>query len=295
MDIAITGSSGLIGTALIEHLEVLGHTPIPITRSGTNGIHWDPARGEIDAASLEGVDAVVHLAGEGIAEKRWTDEQKAKILDSRVDGTTLLARTLSGLTRPPAVLLSGSAIGYYGDRGDQQLTESSTPGDDFLADVVVAWEGATADAESAGIRVAHLRTGIVLSPRGGVLAKLLPLYKFGLGGALGSGRQYMSWISIDDEVGIMAWLLGNEVRGPVNLTGPEPVTNHDFTKALGAVLHRPTFLRVPSFGPKILLGSELAQGLLFSSARVLPQVAGQEGYVFRHRTVTDALAGVLDR
>jgi len=295
MDIAITGSSGLIGTALVSHLEVLGHTPIPITRSGSNGIHWDPARGEIDAASLEGVDAVVHLAGEGIAEKRWTDAQKAKILDSRVDGTTLLARTLASLTRPPAVLLSGSAIGYYGDRADTQLTETSAPGDDFLADVVVAWEAATAEAEDAGIRVAHLRTGIVLSPKGGVLQKLLPLYKLGLGGKLGSGRQYMSWVSIDDEIGIIAWLLANDVSGPVNLTGPDPVTNHDFTKALGAVLHRPTFLAVPSFGPKLLLGPELAQGLLFSSARVLPEVATEQGYVFRHRTVGDALAGVLDR
>jgi len=295
MDIAITGSSGLIGTALVSHLELLGHTPIPITRSGSNGIHWDPARGEIDAASLEGVDAVVHLAGEGIAEKRWTDAQKAKILDSRVDGTTLLARTLASLTRPPAVLLSGSAIGYYGDRADTQLTETSAPGDDFLADVVVAWEGATAEAEGAGIRVAHLRTGIVLSPKGGVLQKLLPLYKLGLGGKLGSGRQYMSWVSIDDEIGIIAWLLANDVSGPVNLTGPDPVTNHDFTKALGAVLHRPTFLAVPSFGPKLLLGPELAQGLLFSSARVLPEVATEQGYVFRHRTIGDALAGVLDR
>ncbi len=295
MDIAITGSSGLIGTALVTHLEAAGHRPIRVTRSGSDGIHWDPARGEIDAASFEGIDAVVHLAGEGIAEKRWTDAQKARILDSRVDGTTLLARTLAGLDRPPAVLLSGSAIGYYGDRGDTVITETSPPGSDFAAEVSIAWEACTAEAEAAGIRVAHLRTGIVLSAAGGVLGKLLPLYRAGLGGKLGGGHQYMSWISIDDEVGIITWLLDTEICGAVNLTAPEPVTNHDFTKALGAALHRPTFLTVPSFGPKILLGSELADSLLFSSARVAPTVAEGAGYEFRHRTIDAALADVLDR
>ena len=295
MDIAITGSSGLIGTALSRQLTADGHRVIPVTRSGSTGIHWDPAAGIIDAAALEGIDAVVHLAGEGIAEKRWTDAQKARILDSRVDGTTLLARTLASLDRPPGVLLSGSAIGYYGDRGAAELTEQSGPGDDFLADVVTAWEGATAEAEAAGIRVVHLRTGIVLSTDGGVLGKLLPLYKLGLGGKLGGGHQYMSWISIDDEVGIISWLLANEVAGAVNLTGPEPVTNRDFTKALGTQLGRPTFLTVPSFGPKLLLGGELAQGLLFSSARVRPAVAQAEGYEFQHPTIADAFAALLPR
>jgi uncharacterized protein (TIGR01777 family) len=295
MEIAITGASGLIGTALTRHLTAEGHQVIAVTRSGTGGIHWDPAANEIDSASFEGIDAVIHLAGEGIAEKRWSDEQKRRILDSRVAGTTLLARTLASLDRPPSVLLSGSAIGYYGDRGSEELTEDSAPGDDFLAGLVSVWEGATADAEAAGIRVAHLRTGIVLAREGGVLGKLLPLYKFGLGGKLGNGRQYMSWVSIDDEVGIISWLLANDVRGPVNLTGPEPVTNHDFTKALGAELGRPTFLAVPSFGPKILLGAELAQALLFSSARVLPAVATEHGYPFRHRTIAEAFAGVLAR
>ena len=295
MDIAITGSTGLIGTALSRHLTAEGHRVVPITRSGTTGIHWDPAAGELDGAALEGIDAVVHLAGEGIAEKRWTDEQKAKILDSRVDGTTLLARTLASLDRPPAVLLSGSAIGYYGDRGAAELTETSPPGDDFLGGLVTAWEGATAEAEAAGIRVAHLRTGIVLSTEGGVLGKLLPLYKLGLGGKLGNGQQYMSWVSIDDEVGIITWLLGNDVSGPVNLTGPEPVTNEEFTKALGAQLGRPTFLTVPAFGPRILLGGELAEALLFSSARVLPAVAEANGYEFRHPTIAAAFADILGR
>ena len=295
MDIAITGSTGLIGSALVERLGEHGHQVARVTRSGTDGIHWDPAKGEIDAASLEGIGAVIHLAGEGIAEKRWTDQQKRTILDSRVDGTTLLASTLAALDRPPTVLLSGSAIGFYGDRGDASLTETDAPGDDFLAGVVVAWEGATAAAEAAGIRVAHLRTGIVLSRAGGVLKKLLPLYRLGLGGKLGSGRQYMSWVGIDDEVAMIEWLLSNDVSGAVNLTGPAPVTNHDFTKALGSVLGRPTFLAVPSFGPKLLLGSELAQGLLFSSARVLPEVATTHGYEFAHRTVEDALRSLLDR
>lgn len=295
MDIAITGSTGLIGTALTRALTAEGHRVIPVTRSGSTGIHWDPAAGVIDGASLEGVDAVVHLAGEGIAEKRWTDAQKARILDSRVDGTTLLARTLASLNRPPSVLLSGSAIGFYGDRGAAELTETSSSGDDFLAHVVRSWEGATAEAEAAGIRVAHLRTGIVLSTEGGVLGKLLPLYRLGLGGKLGGGQQYMSWVSMEDEVGIISWLLTNDVAGPVNLTGPVPVTNAEFTKALGTQLGRPTFLAVPSFGPKLLLGGELAQGLLFSSARVLPAVAEAAGYEFRHRTIADAFADLLDR
>jgi uncharacterized protein (TIGR01777 family) len=295
MQIAITGASGLIGTALSVHLRAEGHDPVPITRSGSEGIHWDPAEGEIDAAALEGIDAVVHLAGEGIAEKRWTDEQKRRIVDSRVDGTTLLARTLASLDRPPAVLLSGSAIGYYGDRGDAELVETSGPGDDFLADVVQRWEGATAAASEAGIRVAHLRTGIVLTREGGVLGKVLPLYKLGLGGKLGSGRQYMSWVSMDDEVGIITWLLTADVAGPVNLTGPVPVTNAEFTEAVGAALHRPTFLPVPAFGPKLLLGAELATALLFSSARVLPAAAEAAGYEFRHRTIDAALADILRR
>lgn len=295
MHVAITGSSGLIGTALRSHLTAKGHQVTRIVRSGNDGIVWDIAAGTIDKAGLEGVDAVVHLAGEGIGERRWSDEVKASILNSRVDGTRLLASALADLDKPPSVLLSGSAIGIYGDRGDERLTESSTQGEGFLAEVTAAWEAETKPAEDAGIRVAHLRTGIVQSPEGGALKKTLPLFKFGLGGKMGSGKQYWSWISIDDEVGMIEWLLTNELSGPVNLTGPEPVTNAEFTKALGSVLGRPTFLPVPAFGPKLLLGSELAEELLFTSTRVLPEVASEAGYEFQHPTIEAALRGVLGR
>ncbi len=295
MEIAITGSSGLIGTALRGELVAAGHRVVPVTRRGNEGIHWDPARQEIDAASLEGMDAVVHLAGEGIADHRWTDEQKGLILRSRVEGTTLLAKTLAGLTRPPKALLSGSAIGYYGDRGDEAVVESSARGTGFLADVAAQWEASTAPAEAAGIQVVHLRTGIVLARQGGVLKKMLPLYKLGLGGKLGSGQQYMSWISLADEIGIIAWLLQPEHRraGPVNLTAPNPVTNAEFNEAVGRALHRPKFLSVPKFGPKLLLGGQLAAELLFEGARVLPEAIQTSGYQFAHPTIEKALKDLL--
>jgi len=299
MDIAVTGASGLIGSKLVGALTAAGHRPLRLVRRdpspGEDAVRWDPAAGTIDAASLEGVGAVVHLAGEGIAEKRWSAEQKRRILDSRVDGTSLLATTLAGLNRPPGVLLSGSAIGFYGERGDEELTESSGPGDIFLADVCRAWEAATAPAEEAGIRVAHLRTGIVLDRHGGALAKTLPLFRFGLGGRLGSGRQWWSWIGIDDEVGAIEFLLGADISGPVNLTAPNPVTNAEFTKVLGSVLGRPTLLPVPAFGPKVLLGSELAEQLLFTSARVLPGVLTDAGYEFRSPDLEGALREELGK
>lgn len=295
MDIAITGASGFIGSALRASFESSGHTVSGVGRSVDANIRWDPATGAIDAAALEGLDAVVHLAGAGIASGRWSDKVKRQILDSRVEGTRLLATTLAGLQRPPATLLSGSAIGYYGERGDESLTEASGPGSDFLAGVVGAWEQETAPAEAAGIRVAHLRTGIVLSPDGGALAKMLMLFKVGLGGRLGSGRQYWSTISLDDQLGMIEWLLQEDVHGPVNMTCPEPTTNAEFTKTLGQVLGRPTLLPVPTFGPKLLLGSELATSLLFTSARVLPAVAQTHGYTFQHATLEAALRGVLGK
>lgn len=294
MEIAITGASGLIGTALTEKLTADGHRVVPVSRSAGDGIHWDPANGTVDSAGLEGLDAVVHLAGEPIGDKRWNDEVKRRIHDSRTDSTRLLATTLASLDKPPRVLLSGSAIGYYGDAGATPLTETSPPGNDFLAKVCVDWESATEPAEAAGIRVARLRTGLVLTPDGGALAKMLPLFKLGLGGKMGSGRQYWSAISIDDEVGIITWLLHNEVSGPVNLTCPEPTTNAEFTDTLGDVLGRPTIVPVPAFGPKLLLGGELADALLFTSARVIPQVAETAGYVFQHPTLESALRAVLD-
>jgi uncharacterized protein (TIGR01777 family) len=294
--IAITGASGFIGSALRRSLEGDGHEVVGVSRSadrpGTIG--WDPAAGRIDATELEGFDGVVHLAGEGIGDKRWTPEQKAKILESRKQGTTLLADALASLDRKPPVLVSGSAIGFYGDRGDEVLTEASSSGDDYLSEICRAWEASTAPAEQAGIRVAHIRTGIVLG-EGGALRKMLPLFKLGIGGRLGSGDQWMSWISLADEVAAIRFLLDHAVAGPVNLTAPNPVTNRDFTKALGSALSRPAVLPVPKFGPKLLLGKELADLLLFGSQRVLPTVLTEAGFEFQHPDLEPALRAMLGK
>ena len=238
---------------------------------------------------------MVHLAGEGIAEKRWTDDRKRRIKESRSQGTALLADALTGLAAKPPVLVSGSAIGFYGDRGDEQLTEDSRPGSGFLSEVAQAWEAATASAEAAGIRVAKIRTGIVLDADGGALQRLASLARFGVLGKIGSGRQWMSWVALADEVGAIRFLLDHDVAGPVNLTAPGPVTNEVFTKALGRVLKRPTFLPVPSFGPKLLLGSELAESLLFEGQRVLPEVLLDAGYEFEHTDLEPALRAILGR
>ena len=299
MKIAISGASGLIGTALARSLDLDGHEVIPLVRrpvaEGEAAVQWDPDAGTIDADALEGVDAVVHLAGAGIGDHRWTDDYKRQILESRTKGTDLLARTLAGLDRPPAAMVSGSAIGIYGDTGDDAVTEDGPHGRDFLADVCERWEASAAPAAEGGIRVAHVRTGIVLSPHGGALSKLLPLFRLGVGGRMGSGRQWWSWISIDDEVGVIRWLLENEVTGPVNVTAPEPVTNAELTRVLGDVLHRPTFVPVPSFGPKLILGGELADSLLFTSQRVLPGVLTDGHYPYAHPTLEGALRAMLDR
>jgi uncharacterized protein len=295
MRIAITGSSGLIGSALADSLEADGHTAIRVVRAdaGPGTVRWDIAAGHIDTSGLAGLDGVVHLAGEGIAEKRWTDEQKQRILESRTFGTTLLVEALASLDDKPPVLVSGSAIGFYGDRGDEQLDEASAGGSGFLADVVRAWEGAAAPASAAGIRVPRIRTGIVLDAHGGVLQRLAGLARFGLLGKLGSGRQWMSWISLADEVGAIRFLLEHDVDGPVNLTSPSPVTNAVFTKAVGRVLRRPTFLPVPSFGPKLLVGSELAQSLLYDGQRVLPEVLLDAGYEFQDTDLETTLHELL--
>jgi uncharacterized protein len=298
MDVVISGASGLIGTALVDALRAAGHRPVKLVRraaSGADEITWDPAGGVLDASSLEGIDAVVHLAGAGIGDKRWTDEYKAAIRDSRVQGTGLLARTLAGLSRKPGVFASGSAIGYYGESETATFTEASPAGSGFLAEVCVAWEEAAAPAVEAGIRTAFLRTGIVLSPKGGALKKQLPLFKLGAGGKFGSGRQWQSWISIDDEVGAILHVLGTDVSGPVNLTAPVPVTNAEFTKTLGSVLGRPAFLPVPSFAPKLLLGGELVDNLLLSGQKVLPTVLEAGGYTFRHRTLDVALRSLTGK
>jgi uncharacterized protein (TIGR01777 family) len=301
MDVAVTGSTGLIGNALVEALAAAGHRPIRVVRGSATGdeIAWDPDAGTIDAASLEGVDAVVHLAGAGIGDRRWTDAYKQTIRRSRVEGTTLLARTLAALAERPSVLVSGSAVGYYGDRGDEVLDETSAPGTGFLPEVCAAWEAATASAAEAGVRVVTIRSGIVLSPRGGALKRQLPLFRFGLGGKLGTGKQWLSWIALDDEVDAIVHLLTGQgaggVAGPVNLTSPHPVTNGEFTKTLASVLHRPSFVPIPAFGPKLVLGSELADVLLYEGQRVLPRVLEHSGYPFAHPTLEGALRALLDQ
>jgi uncharacterized protein (TIGR01777 family) len=299
LKIAITGATGLIGSALSRSLASDGHDVIPVVRrpvaAGETAITWDPDAGTIDAAAFEGIDGVVHLAGAGIGDKRWSDEYKRIVLESRTRGTDLLARTLAGLDRKPTVLVSGSAIGIYGDTGDTAVTEDGPHAKDFLASVCEQWEAAALPAVDAGIRVPFLRTGIVLSPDGGALAKLLPLFKLGVGGRMGSGRQWWSWITLADEIGVIRWLLDNEISGPVNATAPNPCTNRDLTKVLGEVLHRPTLFPVPSFGPKLLLGGELADALLFTSSRVLPGVLTDNSFTFAHPTLDGALRAILAR
>ena len=296
--IAITGASGLIGTALTRHFEANGDRVLKFTRSGRSSdttIAWNPVAGTIDAAQLSGVDAVIHMAGAGIGDKRWSDEYKKEILDSRVLGTKLLASAMAETSDGPKVLLSGSAIGIYGESLSTEFNEQSPIGHGFLADVCAQWEAATESASRAGIRVAHLRTGIVLSPRGGALAKLLPLFKLGAGGKMGSGKQWQSWISIDDEVAAIDHLLTANITGAVNLTAPNPVTQAEFTKTLAKVLRRPSFLPVPSFGPKLLLGSELADALLFTGQKVMPEILQKSGYTFTHSTLEAALRSLLNK
>lgn len=284
MHIAVTGSHGFIGSALVPALERDGHDVARVLRS---------ADGNLATDALVGADAVIHLAGEGVADKRWTPEQKRRVLESRTQGTTLVSETIARLDHKPHVLLSASAVGYYGDRGDEVLTEESSAGTGFLADVCVQWEAATAAAEEAGIRVAHMRTGIVVGRHGGAVAKTLRLFKLGLGGRIGSGRQYWSWISLTDEIGAIRFLLDHDVAGPVNLTGPEPVTNAAFTKAVGRALHRPTVVPVPMFGPRLLLGREAADAVVAASQRVEPVVLARAGYPFAHPTVDDAVRAEL--
>jgi uncharacterized protein len=300
VEVAITGASGLIGSALASSLGADGHAVRPVVRPASDGppadgaIRWDPAAGTIESDALEGIDAVVHLAGAGIGDKRWSPARKREIRDSRVRGTDLLARTLARLSRPPAVLVSGSAVGYYGDRGDEELTEQSAPGTDFLAGVVRAWEAAAQPAVDAGIRTVYLRNGVVLAADGGMLPRLVTLFRFFVGGRLGSGRQWLSWVSIDDEVGVIRFVLDRpDLSGPLNVTGPSPATNAQFTNALGAALHRPTALPIPAFGPRLVLGREMADEMLFVSQRAVPAALIAAGYDFAHPDVATALHEVL--
>lgn len=296
MDVVVTGSSGLVGSALVPALWEAGHTVRRLVRrapSGPDEVRWDPEAGTIDAEGLAGIDAAVHLAGEGIAEKRWTPEQKRRLLESRTKGTRLLAETMAALDPRPSVLLSGSAVGFYGDGGEAELTESSPAGSGFLPDLVQQWEAAARPAVDAGIRTAFLRSGVVLSADGGAMAKTLPLFKLGLGGPIGDGKQWWPWIAIDDEVGAIVHLLTTDVSGPVNLTAPQPVRFKEYAKAQGRALHRPAFLPVPRLGPKLLLGSELADALLGDSQRVLPTRLLESGYEFRQPDIASAMDVLL--
>jgi uncharacterized protein (TIGR01777 family) len=293
--IAITGSSGFLGTALRRHLESRGHQVLPVVRRapGPGEIGWDPAAGRLEPGDLGGIDAVVNLAGENMGERRWTAERKRRIVESRVESTRLLAEAMAAADDRPPLLLSGSAIGYYGDRGDEVLTEASSPGGDFLAGVCIEWEAATEAAAAAGVRVALLRTAPVLDRSGGIFPRMALPFRLGFGGRLGSGRQWMSWISLTDHLGAISFLLDHDVRGPVDLAAPEPVTNREMTKALGAVLHRPAFLAAPAFALRLALGRERADNLLFVSQRVVPAVLQDAGYEFRHPHLVGALEAAV--
>ncbi|MCC7075548.1 MAG: TIGR01777 family oxidoreductase [Acidimicrobiia bacterium] len=320
MRVAVSGSHGLIGSALLAALAWAGHDVVQITRPGAgsgtdapsgylsgdisplwypeggsgNTLAWDPEKGSADAAALSRVDAVVHLAGAPIGDRRWRDSTKATIRDSRARGTHALATAVAEADPRPGVFVSGSAVGFYGNRDDTVLTEESPTGDGFLASVCRKWEAATAPAVDAGVRVAHIRTGIVLSAKGGTLGRILPLFRLGLGGRLGSGNQWFSWIGLDDEVRAILHVLDHdEISGPVNLTAPTPVTNRDFTKALGSALGRPVFLPVPPWVLHLALGREMADELVLGGQRVLPEVLTRSGFEFTHPDVEAALLAAV--
>ncbi|HXY93512.1 MAG TPA: TIGR01777 family oxidoreductase [Acidimicrobiia bacterium] len=296
MDVLVTGSHGMIAAALIPRLRARGDRVVRLVRGepeGSDDVRWDPPTGTVDAGALEGIDAVVHLAGAGIGDKKWTPERKQLVLESRTRPTSLLARTLASLDRKPRVLVSASAIGYYGDQGDRILREDAPAGHDFGAQVCQAWEDATAPAADAGIRVVCTRSGLVLSASGGLLQRLLLPFKLGVGGRLGSGAQYMSWIAIDDEVAAILHLADTDsLSGPVNLTAPNPVTNAEFTKTLGNVLHRPTVLPTPMPALKLVYGGELVDTLL-GSQRVSSERLQESGFEFAHPELDGALRAIL--
>jgi uncharacterized protein (TIGR01777 family) len=292
--VVVSGSTGLIGSAVVDALGRAGYDPVRLVRGSTPGIYWDPDSGQVDTAGLEAAKAVVHLAGEPIGQGRWTAAKKDRIRRSRTEGTALLARTLGGLDRKPQVLVCASAIGYYGDRADEELTEASAPGTGFLADVVQAWEAAAAPAAEAGIRVVNMRTGIVLSARGGALPRLLTPFRLGLGGRIGPGTQYMSWVACQDVVGAILRAIDDPaLSGPVNVVGPAPVTNTQFATALGRALHRPAVLPLPALAARVLLGTERARELLLVSQRVLPTKLLRIRFEFAAQDIDEALTLAL--
>ena len=293
----VSGSHGLVGRALVKSLIDDGHEVVRLVRHdrtlGAFEIEWHPNQGRVDAQQIEGFDAVFQLAGESIASGRWTDEKKRAIRDSRVKGTALLSETLAQLSQPPSVFVCASAIGYYGNRGDEVLTETSGPGNDFLASVCVEWEEATRPAAEKGIRTVNTRFGIILDGNGGALAKMLTPFRMGIGGRVGDGKQWMSWITLEDVVaGLKFMLLDTAARGPVNFVAPKPVTNAEFTRTLGRVLARPTFFPVPAFGVRLAFG-EMADALLLSSQRVEPVVLEEKGFPFYWPTLEPALWNLL--
>jgi len=300
--IVVTGASGLIGTKLVAAFKADGKRVLRAVRREArdeNELSWDPAAGTIDRDKLEslegGIDAVIHLAGAGIAAKRWTDTYKQLLIDSRVDGTTLIAKTIATLDRKPRVFASASAIGFYGNRGETKLNESSASGDGFLPELCMQWERACEAATDAGIRTANMRIGVVLSPEGGALKEMLLPFKLGAGGVLGNGRQYFSWISLDDVVRAMQFVVENDsLSGPVNLVSPNPVTNREFTKTLGRVLSRPTVLPMPAFAARLVFG-EMADSLLLASARVVPGSLTDANFSYQYAQLEPALRHLLKR
>jgi uncharacterized protein (TIGR01777 family) len=296
MLVAVTGASGLIGSALVRSLRADGHDVRRLVRrdpSAADEVRWDPVRRLLDPGDLAGADAVVHLAGAGIGDHRWTDDYRQQIRASRVDGTETIAAAIAALDDKPRVLLSGSAVGYYGDTGENEADESSPRGSGFLAEVVEAWEAAGAAAEQSGVRVVHARSGVVLSAAGGALGKVLPLFRVGLGGRLGSGRQWMSWIALPDHVAAMRWLLSHDdITGAVNLTAPEPVRNRDYTKAIARAVHRPALAAVPAPVLRTALGGFADEGVLVSQ-RVVPTRLERNGFAFTYADVDSALGAVV--
>ena len=297
MKIIVSGASGLIGKPLVVSLRKQGHEVTQLVRRSAkqNESQWNPATGVIDTAIIDGADAVIHLSGAGIGDRRWTTKYKQELLDSRTKSTALLATTIAKTNKKPSVFLSGSAIGIYGARGDELLTEQSSHGMSFLADICKQWEAAAKPAVDAGVRTVYLRTGIVLTPLGGALKKQLPLFKLGLGGKFGNGKQWQSWISLDDEISAIEHLLTANISGAVNLTAPNPVTNAEFTNSMARALKRLAILPIPKFGPSLLLGGELADALLFSGQRVMPTELQKSGFAFQHSTIDVALRALLNK
>lgn len=298
MKMVVSGASGLVGLALTASLVAGGNRVRRLVRrepdQAAGDIAWDPAAGRLGPADLEGVDAVVHLGGESIASGRWSEEKRKRIRDSRVGSTRLLAETLARMERPPQVLICASAVGYYGDRGHECLSEEAAAGKSFLAQVCAEWEAAAEPARAAGIRVVNLRFGVVLAPNGGALRQMLPLFRLGLGGRLGTGDQYWSWIGIDDAVGAVEHVLAvDSLSGPVNVTAPVPVTNREFTAVLARVLRRPAWLPAPSAALRLALGP-MADELLLASTRALPKRLLDSGYVVRHAELESALRYLLN-